>query len=172
MTPNDPARPAAAGGSPRAAGGLAHPRSAPPRRPIAGAVLWRPDGTVLLQHRDDRPDINSPGRWSLFGGGIEPGEDPEGAMLRELEEEIDFRPERYHPFLTLEGRRAVYHLFLARIEVPLSDLTLREGQGFDYLRAADALERLELTDSAAAALRMLEIYARYRHEQGFDLLID
>lgn len=148
------------------------PRADGARRPIAGAVLWRPDGTVLLQHRDDRPDIMSPGRWSLFGGGIEEGEEPESAMLRELEEEIGYRPRRYHPFLVLEGRRAMYHLFLARIDVPLAQLKLTEGQGFGYHRPADALERLALTDSAEAALRMLEVYGAYRVQQGFDALIE
>ena len=62
------------------------------RRPVAGAVLVNPAGLVLLQHRDDRPDIDSPGQWSLFGGGLDVGETPAAAMLREIEEEIGYRP--------------------------------------------------------------------------------
>ena len=142
------------------------------RRPIAGAVLWHADGTVLLQHRDDRPGVKDAGKWSLFGGGIEPGEDPETAMLRELQEEIDYRPERYHPFLVLEARDAVFHLFLAAIEAPLHRLQLHEGQGFAYLAPEIALTDYDLSDTARTALGVLQLYRDFRAGQGLTGLLD
>jgi 8-oxo-dGTP diphosphatase len=136
------------------------------RRPIAGAVLWNPDGTVLLQHRDDVAGVKDAGKWSLFGGGIEPGEDPEAAMLRELDEEIGYRPERYHLFLVLYARDADFHLFLAEIEEPVERLRLTEGQGFAYLTPEAALADLDLSDTARAALGALQIYRGFRAGQG------
>ncbi len=141
-------------------------------RPIAGAILWNPDGTVLLQHRDDDPGIQDPGRWSLFGGGIEAGETPERAMLRELDEELGVRPALYQPFVVLRSARAEYHLFLARLELPLERLELREGQGFAYLEPADALATSDLTASARAALRMLQAYAAFRAALGLSSLLE
>ena len=41
-----------------------------------------------LQHRDNRPDIAEPGRWGLFGGSIDSGEDPHRAIRREIFEEL------------------------------------------------------------------------------------
>jgi 8-oxo-dGTP pyrophosphatase MutT (NUDIX family) len=136
------------------------------RRPIAGAVLWNPDGTVLLQHRDDVPGVKDAGKWSLFGGGIEPGEDPETAMLRELDEEIGYRPASYHPFLVLRARTAVFHLFLAMIREPLGRLQLTEGQGFAYLAPEDALAAYDLSDTARTALGVLQLYRDFRAGQG------
>jgi 8-oxo-dGTP pyrophosphatase MutT (NUDIX family) len=44
-------------------------------------------GSLLLQHRtDDAPTW--PGRWGLFGGGREEGEDARQTLIRELREEI------------------------------------------------------------------------------------
>lgn len=136
------------------------------RRPIAGAVLWNPDGTVLLQHRDDVPGVKDAGKWSLFGGGIEPGEDPETALLRELDEEIGYRPARYHPFLVLRAREAVFHLFLAMIEEPLVRLQLAEGQGFAYIAPETALTDYDLSDTARTALGVLQLYRDFRAGQG------
>ncbi len=142
------------------------------RRPIAGAVLWNPDGTVLLQHRDDVAGVKDAGKWSLFGGGIELGEDPETAMLRELDEEIGYRPARYHPFLVLRAREADFHLFLAVIEEPIGRLRLTEGQGFAYLAPAAALAGYDLSDTARTALGVLQLYRDFRAGQGLDGPID
>lgn len=63
-----------------------------PRESLAGygvgAILIAEDGRFLMQRRDDDVPIWFPGRWGLFGGAIDPGETPEGALKRELTEEI------------------------------------------------------------------------------------
>ena len=46
------------------------------------------DNRVLLQLRDDKPDIFFPNHWGCFGGAIEPGEAPHDTLLRELQEEL------------------------------------------------------------------------------------
>jgi len=53
-----------------------------PYRPCVGVVLARPDGTVFAGQR-----IDTPGAWQMPQGGIDAGEAPEGAALRELLEE-------------------------------------------------------------------------------------
>src|SRR5580704_13299692 len=60
-----------------------------PYRPNVGAVLFNPAGLVLVARRADLPNAEGPaGGWQLPQGGIDEGEDPRGAVLRELAEEI------------------------------------------------------------------------------------
>jgi 8-oxo-dGTP diphosphatase len=101
---------------------------------VAGLVVNRA-GEVLLQLRDDKPGIGHPGHWGLPGGAIEPGEEPEAAFLRELEEETGWRPERfvwYGSFPVREGGRPVAHIYAARLDRPARSLTVGEGQGFAF----------------------------------------
>jgi len=54
-------------------------------------LLVRRDGAVLLQHRDNIPTIDYPGRWGIPGGAVEPGETPWQAAVREIREETSYR---------------------------------------------------------------------------------
>ena len=60
-----------------------------PYRPNVGAALFNRDGLVLVARRADLPNAEGrPGVWQLPQGGIDAGEDPRVAVLRELREEI------------------------------------------------------------------------------------
>ena len=65
-----------------------------PYRPNVGAVLFTRDGLVFVARRADMPNAEGPaGGWQLPQGGIDEGEDPRVAVLRELEEEIGVETE-------------------------------------------------------------------------------
>lgn len=53
-----------------------------PYRPCVGVLLFNEDGLVFVAQR-----IDTPGAWQMPQGGIDKGETPEAAALRELEEE-------------------------------------------------------------------------------------
>jgi 8-oxo-dGTP pyrophosphatase MutT (NUDIX family) len=53
------------------------------------AIIRVDDEGYLMQLRDSRPDIWYPGRWNLFGGAVEPDEEPAAALRRELREELE-----------------------------------------------------------------------------------
>src|SRR5215211_1512993 len=67
---------------------------------IVAAVIVQSD-CILLGHR-------SPGRafypnvWDVFGGHIEPGEQPEQTLVRELEEELGLKPTKWTELETIE----------------------------------------------------------------------
>lgn len=55
-----------------------------PYRPCAGFMLVNSEGKAFV---GERIDARAHGFWQMPQGGIDPGEDPETAALRELEEE-------------------------------------------------------------------------------------
>jgi mutator protein MutT len=59
---------------------------APARRIRVVAAIIERDGRVLVCRRRDRP--GKPGLWEFPGGKIEPGESEQGALVRELREEL------------------------------------------------------------------------------------
>ncbi len=136
------------------------------RRALAGAVLLHPDGRVLLQLRDDKPGIESPGLWSLFGGGLDEGETPADGMIREVEEEIGFRVRHYRPLFVFDGWRGQYHIYLAAIAEPLERLTLTEGAGFAYWDVAAVKVEPKVTELARLSLAAMQVLQDQRATSG------
>jgi len=92
-------------------------------------------GRLLMQCRDDIEGIIAPGKWGLFGGGIEAGEDARTAVAREFEEEtgLDYAPERFRPayqVLTGSPRWGLLSLFAVELTDPVSAIRTYEGAGF------------------------------------------
>lgn len=91
-----------------------------------GAIIRRPDDRILVLERADIP-----GAWQLPQGGLEEGEEPFEAILREIAEETGIPPGS----LTLVGQ---YPEPLA-YELPPEDRSAKTGRGqvqywflFDY----------------------------------------
>ncbi|MEM7499528.1 MAG: RNA pyrophosphohydrolase [Pseudomonadota bacterium] len=61
-----------------------------PYRPCVGLMLLNPAGHIFAGQRTD----SSQDAWQMPQGGIDPGESPAEAALRELGEETGIRPER------------------------------------------------------------------------------
>jgi 8-oxo-dGTP pyrophosphatase MutT (NUDIX family) len=107
---------------------------------VAVAVLVA-GGCYVLQHRDEDPGIAWAGHWGLFGGGIEPGEAPEVAVVRELEEELALRVPTCRLFWSSDehrdghGRRRTIFVFEADITAAWGTHRLGEGQGVGLFHA-------------------------------------
>jgi 8-oxo-dGTP pyrophosphatase MutT (NUDIX family) len=75
---------------------------------ICGVVLLREDGAVLLQWRDNKPEISDPGLWVFPGGHCEPGEDREACAAREFLEETLYRCAELHHLITCTAAELGY----------------------------------------------------------------
>ncbi len=103
---------------------------------VAIAIIHQ-NGKFLMQLRDDFPNILFPGHWGFFGGHIEPGEDAETGMRRELHEEIGHVPTTITLFQRTEDTKVIRHFYQAELTVPISDLELNEGQDIDLCSIED-----------------------------------
>jgi len=56
---------------------------------VVAAALFDSQGRILLAQRPDGKQLA--GLWEFPGGKLEPGETPEAALVRELEEELSVR---------------------------------------------------------------------------------
>lgn len=128
------------------------------------AILVLDDGRYLLQHRDDIPGIWYPDHWGCFGGAIDPGEEPQETMSRELREELAIELQPIGPILKMDyeivGRGKFYrNYFVSKISLEqVSAIRLGEGQDFGLFAGSEVLDTLRMTPYDA--------FAHYLHMSG------
>ncbi|MFO7322675.1 MAG: NUDIX domain-containing protein [Chloroflexota bacterium] len=119
-------------------------------REVVSALLTNERGEVLLQLRDDKPDLPYANYWTPFGGSVEPGEAPVAAVERELLEELDVRARltlwNIHacPVRSIPGKLICMHYsYYGLLEQSVETLTLREGQAMAWF-TRDRLRGMKL----------------------------
>ena len=112
---------------------------------VAAVALIDPDGRVLMAQRPEGKSMA--GLWEFPGGEIEPGETPEVALIRELQEElgIDTWASCLAPLTFASHSYETFHLLMPLFAcrkwkgIPQG----REGQALKWVRA-DALMNLPM----------------------------
>jgi 8-oxo-dGTP diphosphatase len=118
----------------------------------AAVFLLTKDHRLVLQLRDNKPDILYPGMITAFGGAAEPGETPAECALRELAEEtgIEAQTEDLHRLeavsnVDFRGHATASVFFLLR-DVDPDTLTITEGSAV-VLSFAEAAADPRLTEN-------------------------
>jgi 8-oxo-dGTP diphosphatase len=103
---------------------------------VAAAALVDADGRVLIARRPEGKRMA--GLWEFPGGKVAPGESPEAALIRELQEElgIDTRASCLAPIAFASHRYEDFHLLmpLYACRVWQGSPTPREGQELAWVR--------------------------------------
>ena len=119
-----------------------------------------------MQLRDDKPGLPLRNHWAFFGGEVDPGEAPQDAILREVEEELTFRPNNccwFHEavyILPLHGRNVVrkaYYLIEIKPE-EVDSMVLCEGADLKLMTVSEilTLKRVAPWDLSVALLHSRE----------------
>lgn len=115
-------------------------------------------GWLLLQERDEHAPTD-PDKWSLVGGGVEPGESAEAAARRELAEETgivcdDLVPLGRHVVPSAVHGRVRVDLFTAHTELTDADVVCGEGRQIVFVDPS-VVPTLDLTDATRSLFRRM-----------------
>lgn len=117
-------------------------RAAKPVVLVAAAALIDSDGRILLAQRPEGKAMAV--LWEFPGGKVGPGETPEYALMRELEEELGIttRPCCFSPVAFASCAYEDFHLLMPLFvcRVWKGQPASREGQAFRWVRPADLFD--------------------------------
>ena len=109
---------------------------------VAAAALVRSDGRLLLQQRPEGKHMA--GLWEFPGGKVESGEHPEGALVRELREELglEIAMSDIEPFHFVSHAYETFHLLMPVFLIRTwgGELEAREKQKIAWV-TADEIKR-------------------------------
>lgn len=113
------------------------------KSPVATVMLIREDGSLLLQHRDDKPGLSRANMWVPPGGHCECDEPTLECARREMLEETDYQCDSSLKFLkTIIDDAGNGHIYPLSIYWAFYDgkqkLTCHEGQGLEFIARKDA----------------------------------
>ncbi|MBI2629515.1 NUDIX domain-containing protein [Candidatus Pacearchaeota archaeon] len=102
----------------------------------AGIILKK-ENKILLQLRDEH--CKNPNMWGIFGGGIEKGETPEEAIIREINEELSIHLDMNHFKLLIEKdiKNKRYYIFIADFVWDGKKVILNEGKSMKFFSCED-----------------------------------
>ncbi|WP_299653585.1 8-oxo-dGTP diphosphatase MutT [uncultured Jannaschia sp.] len=103
---------------------------------VSAVALIDPDGRVLLAQRPEGKSMA--GLWEFPGGKVEPGETPEAALIRELQEElgIDTWTSCLAPLTFASHAYETFHLLMPLFVCRKwhGQPVAREGQALNWVR--------------------------------------
>ncbi len=106
-------------------------------------ILLNDENHVLLQLRDNKPNIPYPNMWALPGGHIDQGETALECIRREIKEEMGLDLKEIALFVAVERSYGTEHTYWARSSFRAEEIVLAEGQRVQW-HSSDEIERMQL----------------------------
>jgi mutator protein MutT len=127
-------------------------------RNVSLFILYTSTGQILLQHRT-HDAWRLPNHWAFFGGGIEPGESPTEALMREVREELSYHVQDPHFLMSqimMDGEDAnTKYVYVERYQG--QPLQLGEGQAMGWF-FPDETHELKMIDHDRAIVERMRQY--------------
>ncbi|MEO5950577.1 MAG: Mur ligase domain-containing protein [Candidatus Saccharimonadales bacterium] len=129
---------------------------------VANVLVSTPEGTLVMQQRDNTPGITNPGMITGFGGAVEPGETTREAAIRELHEETNLKFNEneltYHrtifqPIVNDGTSRWVTYYRLR--DQNIDGLEIYEGAGYALVDPSVNLSELNISETAKKAISFI-----------------
>jgi 8-oxo-dGTP pyrophosphatase MutT (NUDIX family) len=131
-------------------------------REAAKGILYVPDGRIVVV-------AGKRGMFNLPGGGLDDGEMPHQAFMREVREELNLTESELTNVRAVGGtwgmvtpesgvsRRAVWHVFESELQQDVSDLTFsNEITAIDCLTVEEIKQHSYMSDLAKQAMKLVE----------------
>jgi len=125
----------------------------PRKRDLAECLIVNTKNEILLQKKTLDYASEKGGPWCIFGGEIEKGEKIKQTLLRELKEELNFRPKKVKFFKSYKYRMigknfgsgcfGIQYYFICKFTKPISNISLHEGAGFAFFDKSE-LKKLNI----------------------------
>ena len=124
---------------------------------VVKAVIYK-DQKYLLQLRDDNPAISSPNTWGFFGGGVDDGETHEEALIRELNEELNWKPKKIELFHIENSLKTKYYSIY--FNTSIKQLCLCEGQEMKWYYSEEIFELSNTPSIVKKIMKMHKVFMK------------
>lgn len=108
------------------------------------AIIQNSEGKILLQLRDDKPDIPFPNFWYLPGGALEEfDKSPEDGLMREMQEEMGITLDKLQLHKKYEWDDKDEYVYVVPLDLNVNEIQLTEGQKIQYF-SREEIENMNL----------------------------
>jgi len=115
---------------------------------ISSALLVTSDGRYLMQLRDNKQGLSLRNHWAFFGGEVEEGEDSQGALEREIFEELTYKIKKsvwFHEaiYILPQHRHRITRkaYYIVPIEFgEIKSMVQKEGAGMKLMMLSEMLQ--------------------------------
>ncbi len=99
---------------------------------------------IFLQKRSS--EARNPNSLGMFGGGIENNENNEEALIREINEELEYKPINYSLLGVFEDDYSISNYYIKKVDENFErNINIHEGKGGEWHKAEEVIERNDIS---------------------------
>ena len=110
---------------------------------------------IFLQRRSDDAPRN-PNILGGFGGGLEGEENYEEALLREVQEELEYTPQQYSFLGVFETDHSISNYYIEEVREDFEkNIKVNEGKRGEWYKAQDAVGRTDISPNTRTVVKAI-----------------